>query len=137
MSKYTIVHIENNNFYLEMIKRVFNNINIVKYFPLYVHSQKDAYELIDKFSPIPDLIITDLMLNDDVDPQPGVDLIIKIQNNPKFVFTKIMALTATVQEYPKNKLSKGGVYYYSKTFRPIEWIEEVKFILAKDGSPNA
>ena len=131
MKKYTILHIENSQNYLNVMKRLFNHDKDFDYQPRHVISGEDAWKKVETMSSLPDLLIVDIMLDNDNDPRPGVDFIRRIKTHERFKDLMIIALTATTKSSPRKILEGEGLVarYYTKTFRPTKWKEEIRVIL--------
>jgi CheY-like chemotaxis protein len=137
MNKYMIMHIENSHAYLDVMRRFFEKYVNIEYQPIYVETGEDAWEKLTSNSLLPDLLIIDLMLESDNNPKPGVELTRRIKGDNRFQNLKIVILTATTKKDAKENIENLGIKYYTKTFRPSKWKEEIMNILSETRGDDA
>ncbi len=89
-------------------------------------SAKDFYHAMDDF--LPDLILLDIMLPD----EDGLNILLKLRNNPGTRKLPIILVTAKTSEIDKVKgLDFGADDYMTKPFGVMELISRVKALLRR------
>jgi CheY-like chemotaxis protein len=125
MKKYTILHLDDNQVFIDEI-RFLLNAEKEKIDYVGVKNVKEAWEKLSKH--LPDLIIVDLMLENDFDPQPGIDFIKEAREKlPKEL--KIVVLTANTDKNPRSELEGLVDWHETKSFTPSQLKEKIKEIL--------
>ena len=110
-TKYNILHMDDSALFLEFTKMIFLDNAELSYNPVSTEDEVEDYFKHHK----PDLFISDLMLHDDSDANPGVELIEKIYK--KYSPVKIMVLSAREDASLKGKLKDKVAYYATKALR--------------------
>lgn len=122
MKNYTILHLEDNQVFIDEIRFLLGEENDY----IGVKNVTEAWEKLIRH--LPDLLIVDLMLENDYDPQPGIDFIKKVRDKlPKEL--KILVLTANTDKYPRLELEGLVDWYETKSFTPSKLRERIKEIL--------
>jgi DNA-binding NarL/FixJ family response regulator len=132
MKKYTILHLEDNQLFIDEIRFLLGNDQEIDY--IGVKNVKDAWKKLTP--PLPDLLIVDLMLENDFDPQPGINFIKDVREKV-LEKLKIMVLTANTDKHPMSELDKLVDWYETKSFRPSMLKKKIMDILrSKGGDPK-
>ncbi len=108
MSKPSILHLENNRFFIEEVIWVMDEFNNVDYD--YAINEMEAKEKLKQKKP--DLLVVDLMLNNDFDSTKGINFIEEIRKNDPM--QKIMVLSARGDRVCREKLKDMVALYHTK-----------------------
>jgi CheY-like chemotaxis protein len=129
MSKtYRIVHLDDNPVFIELTKMLIDEIKEINIDYKGVYRKQDAYNLIK--SDIPDLFISDLMLEDEHDAETGAQVVKTVSE--KYPYLKIMALSARSDASLKERLEKYTIRYETKDFQPSLFPDTIKDILTQE-----
>ena len=133
MSKtYRIVHLDDNPVFIELTKMLIDEIKEINIDYKGVYRKQDAYNLIK--SDIPDLFISDLMLEDEHDAETGAQVVKTVSE--KYPDLKIMALSArsdaSLKERFEKYTKKYTIRYETKDFQPSVFIDTIKDILTQE-----
>jgi CheY-like chemotaxis protein len=125
MKKYTILHLDDNQVFIDEM-RLLLNVETEEIDYIGVKSVNDAWEELTRH--LPDLLIVDLMLENDYDPQPGIDFIREVRDklSPDL---KIVVLTANTDKNPRTELEGLVDWHETKSFTPSQLREKIKEIL--------
>jgi len=111
MKKKYILHLDDSIDFINSIKHIFEEID-VRY--RYKYKASDIKELLRK--ELPDLFIADLMLENEHNADPGVNLVKFLHK--KYPDLKIMILSARCDKSIQDELEPYIVYYETKSYRP-------------------
>lgn len=129
MKDYTILHLEDNPVFIELMEALFYKI---KDMDIVYNGVQKSFEAIDRLrNQLPDLFIVDLMLENDYDPQPGV-LFIKEVRKSISKDVPIMVLTANTDHTPKKDLHGLINWIETKDFSPSNFRKKISRILKGD-----
>ena len=123
--RFNILHLDDNSQFTYVMETILKEL---KKYNVYYESATDAKEAVDKLKANKfHLYIGDLMLEDDHDADPGVNLIKSI--NKEYPELKIMVLSARTDRSLKEELAPYIVEYVTKDFRPSTFPKKVLNIL--------
>ena len=125
LKNYNILHLDDSEIFLKFTKMVLDDEKL-SYHP--VSTEEEVEEYFDQHKP--DLFICDLMLYDESDAEPGVQLIEKIHK--KYPSVKIMVFSARSDDSLKEKLKDIVVYYATKDIRDSQFKSIVIGLLQGD-----
>jgi DNA-binding NarL/FixJ family response regulator len=111
--KYNILHLDDSLLFLEFTKMILDEDEL-SYHPVSTEREVEDYFKQHK----PDLFICDLMLYDESDAGPGVELIEEIHK--KYPSVKIMVFSARSDDSLKERLKDKTAYYATKNIRDSE-----------------
>jgi CheY-like chemotaxis protein len=114
MKKFYVLHLDDSKMFTSLFKQIIKSEKKINY-----RSINDPNKLILSLEKkIPDLLILDLMLDSDNNPEIGVNLIKEIKNNEKFSKLKIVAMTTNLEKGPEKELKGLVVDFIRKDFAP-------------------
>jgi len=122
--KFTIVYLEDSSDVTDLMTLIFENENI-DYKP--VHTVSDAFLCLEK--DIPHLMLVDLCLENDIDPEPGM-LFIKTAYH-RYPGINMMVLSNRGDLWIIKKLERYVIDYELKIFRPSIFKEKLIEMLNK------
>jgi len=129
MNKKRILHIDDNIIYINFTE---NMLGLENVHYDYACDKTEVYEYLEE--KIPDVMIVDLMLENDYDPEPGTKLIEYI--NQKYKTIKLVVLTGNpdteLQEYLKPMIR----HYETKGSDPMAFCDKMNNIIF-ESSPLA
>jgi DNA-binding NarL/FixJ family response regulator len=123
--KYNILHLDDSVLFLDFTKMILDDDRWA-YHPVSTEKEVEAYFKQHKT----DLFICDLMLYDESDAGPGVELIEKIHK--KYPSVKIMVLSARGDDSLRERLINKIVYYATKDLRDTQLKKIVISLLEGD-----
>jgi len=126
---FSIVHLEDSIDVTDLMTLIFENDNI-DYKP--VHTVYDAFQCLDKG--IPHLMLVDLCLENDIDPEPGMSFIKKAYRS--YPGINMMVLSNRGDLWIRNELEKYIIDYELKIFRPSIFKEKLIEMLNKMENNN-
>ena len=125
-----ILHLDDNPVFTQLTQATIKPEEYsIKYIP--VHKIEDAKNFF--YSQLPDLFISDLMIDSDCEANGGIELIKFVHNT--FPSVKIMVLSALPDAKIQRALSNYISYYQVKMFQTDELKEKI-FMLLKKGRYN-
>jgi DNA-binding NtrC family response regulator len=110
--KFRVLHLEDNLDITDRLKYLFENENI--HYEV-VHTVVDAYERLDTGHK-PHIMLVDLCLEDDINPEPGIQFIKKAYD--KYPGLKMMVLSNRGDQTFREDLEPYIFDYEVKIFRP-------------------
>jgi len=122
--KFSIIHLEDSSDVTDLMSLIFENEDI-DYKP--VHTVSDAFQCLEK--DIPHLMLVDLCLENDIDPEPGISFIKKAYRS--YPGINMMVLSNRGDLWIRNELEKYIIDYELKIFRPSIFKEKLKEMLKK------
>ncbi len=130
MENKKVLHLDDNPIFNDLIKLLFDDINIEYNSVLNVEynsvlNTDDAWKELEKT--LPDLLIVDLMLENDWEAKSGVEFTKKAYKN--YPTLNIMILSSRSDKSLRDELEAYIVRYETKTFRPSTFKKNiVKFL---------
>jgi len=125
-----VVHIDDNSELLIFTEEIIDEIEGIEIAYTSFTNRGDFFE---EEIEVPDLIITDLMLEPDKQieepAQTGIDFIQNIKSNETFKNTKIMVFSARSDDFLKKELSPYVVKYCTKDMTDSEFQQTIKALL--------
>jgi DNA-binding NarL/FixJ family response regulator len=119
--RFNILHLDDNSQFTYVIGTILEELKEHNVYYESVHNRKEAIDKLkaSKFH----LYIGDLMLEDDHNADPGVNLIKDI--NKEYPELKIMVLSSRTDNSLRNKLKPYIAEYVTKDFRPSTFPDKV------------
>jgi DNA-binding NarL/FixJ family response regulator len=121
--KKTILHIDDNVIFMNSVKSVLKQSLDVNYD--HVCDKYEAYHYLR--NKMPDVIIVDLMLENDYDPDPGVKLVEEFSKKYKGI--DLVVMTGNPDNDIKNHLLELTPYYETKGSDPMSFQAKMKRII--------
>ena len=118
-TNFKVLHLDDNPVFLNMTKSLFENQKDINYEGVF--STKEAFSSIE--NRIPDLVLVDLMLEDQENPEPGVQFIEQVSK--RYPKTCMFVLTSYKENNIKEKISKYVREYFQKGCDPQFFISTV------------
>jgi len=122
---YRIIHLDDNPLFIDLIEMLIDEIDGINIKYKGVLTDKEAYDFVE--SGLPDLFISDLMLEDDHDAESGIKVIETLHN--QYPSLKIMVLSARSDTSLRDRLREYVVAYVTKEFDPSLLPDDIKRIL--------
>jgi len=121
--KYTIIHLDDNPDITDRMDLFLDDSNEIKY--EYIHNIEDAFKRLSQG--LPHLMLVDLMLEDDINADPGINFI--KQAKKEYPKLNIMVLSNRGDMSIRNELKEYVIDYEEKIFRPSVYMEKILTIL--------
>ena len=123
---YKIIHLDDNPVFFKVMERNLRRIKEIEI--LYkAASRIEKIKQMMNINDLPDLFITDLMLENDYDASQGINFVKKLHKD--FPLLKIMVLSARSDHRIQVELKPFIIKYQTKTFLPRQFRQDLVRLL--------